>query len=86
MSVFSKSDTLFLDSNSPFVKTNYENTKYFCEKIEHRGQYDTADNLTPRTIRHLGQFDTRTILHCRQFDTSDNLTGVKNGLFDIAEI
>ena len=32
VSVFSKSDTLFLDSNSPFIKTNYENTKYFCKK------------------------------------------------------
>ena len=27
------------------------------------GQFDTADNLTPRTIWHRGQFDTRTIWH-----------------------
>ena len=45
------------------------------------------DNLTPRTIWHLGQFDTdharRTIWHRGQFDTEDNLTpSCKIGQFD----
>ena len=45
------------------------------------------DNLTPRTILHLGQFDTdharRTIWHRGQFDTEDNLTpSCKIGQFD----
>ena len=45
------------------------------------------DNLTLRTIWHLGQFDTdharRTIWHLGQFDTEDNLTpSCKIGQFD----
>ena len=41
------------------------------------GQFDTVDNLTPRTIRHRGQFDTAHVgrqFDTGQFDTKDNLT------------
>ena len=68
-------DSIFLTlDSSKYSRPFLEGSVYCFPKI--LGPFDTADNLTPRTIWHFGQFDTimaiRTIWHHE--GKEDNLT------------